>query len=306
MTFTLRQTQTVSDLAGLLYDFLPGTPHPSADQSISFPGVANALGLGKFWSTGSKKPAIVRLLGSTFQYEAQKFCPLIVNLVRTGLDYRLGKGDPIRRTEIDQLNRILSELGFKIPELREPKFLSSLREEANLVQGQSKSRAINEKVVQELRKELLDISVLPPVQRGFAFEKMIGRLSEAFDLAPQSAFRLVGEQVDGSLQILGETYLVEATWRGKQVGQEELLIFSGKVLGKAQWSRGLLISYAGFSQDGLAAFSRGRRTNIICMDGLDIHEVLERKLDLREVIERKTRKAAETNEAFVPVRDLFP
>ncbi len=41
------------------------------------------------------------------------------------------------------------------------------------------------------------------------------------------------------------------------------------------------------------------------MDGLDLYHVIEGKLDLCEVLEKKSRRAAETNQAFVPVRELF-
>ena len=81
--------------------------------------------------------------------------------------------------------------------------------------------------------------------------------------------------------------------------------FSGKVTGKATWSRGLFISHSGFTPDGLEAFARGKPTSIICMDGLDLYHVIEGKLELRQVLEKKARRAAETNHAFVPVRELF-
>ncbi len=42
------------------------------------------------------------------------------------------------------------------------------------------------------------------------------------------------------------------------------------------------------------------------MDGLDIHDLLDRKLSLKEVISAKSRRASETGQGYVPVRDLFP
>ena len=51
-------------------------------------------------------------------------------------------------------------------------------------------------------------------------------------------------------------------------------------------------------------FSRGRQTNLICADGLDLYEVLSRQASLIQVLEAKERRAAETNLAFVAVRDL--
>ena len=59
-----------------------------------------------------------------------------------------------------------------------------------------------------------------------------------------------------------------------------LLVFSGKVEGKAQWSRGMFISYSGCTEDCLHAFARGRPTSIVCTDGLDLHQILPSGLNL--------------------------
>ena len=85
----------------------------------------------------------------------------------------------------------------------------------------------------------------------------------------------------------------------------DLVDFSGTIEAKAQWSRGLFISQNGFSSDGIVAFGQGRPTNIICMNGAELSVMLENKLSLPEVISAKTRRAAETNEAFVTVWSLF-
>ena len=54
--------------------------------------------------------------------------------------------------------------------------------------------------------------------------------------------------------------------------------------------------------DGLKAFGRGH--SVICMDGLDLHDVLSSRLDIASVLAMKVRRAAETGEAFTRVRDL--
>jgi hypothetical protein len=41
------------------------------------------------------------------------------------------------------------------------------------------------------------------------------------------------------------------------------------------------------------------------MDGLDLYETLDR-LSLEDVIARKVRRAAESGQPFVRVRDLYP
>jgi hypothetical protein len=153
---------------------------------------------------------------------------------------------------------------------------------------------------------LHSLSKVAPQARGFAFERLLNDVFEVYGLAPRGSFRLVGEQIDGSFQVGRDVYLVEAKWQNERTAQADLLVFSGKVEGKAQWSRGVFISYLGFSEDGLMAFALGKRTSITCVDGFDLSCVLTGRVDLADVIGRKVRRAAETNRAFVPVRELFP
>jgi hypothetical protein len=170
----------------------------------------------------------------------------------------------------------------------------------------AQAAVVDTAAVGRLRDSLMGLHTMPPQQRGFAFERFLNDLFELFQLAPRRSFRLIGEQIDGSFQLGQDVYIVEAKWQNEPTGQSDLLSFSGKVEGKAQWSRGVFISYSGFSQDGLEAFARGKSTRIVCMDGLDLHCVLSHGLNLGEVIAAKVRRAGETNDAFVSVRDLFP
>lgn len=301
MSLSLAQSQTVNELADQLYDFLPGKPHPFADSAISFAGVAGELGLGRYWTAGSKLPAITALLIGTLEHHEERFCDLVLEVVRRGMRYRMSKGDTITREEISQLNGLIAQVGFKIPELHAPDFLRGLPTRTAV-----EEEKVGDVEVKALRQQFDEIRNLDPQPRGYAFERYLSDVFQTFDMAPQRAFRLVGEQIDGSFQFQSETYLVEATWQNHQVGEEELNAFAGKVGGKAEWSRGLFVSYSGFSERGLEAFARGKRTRIVCMSGLDLHELLSRSLALGDVLDHKVRRAAETNEAYVPVRDLFP
>ena len=155
----------------------------------------------------------------------------------------------------------------------------------------------------ELQAGLLTLGTIAAQPRGFAFEKYLRQLFDAFGLEARSAFRLVGEQIDGSFLLGDEIYLLEAKWHNEQTGIGDLHAFHGKVDQKAAWARGLFVSYSGFSDQGLQAFGRGKR--VICLDGADLAETFMRALPLPEVLNRKVRRAAETGAAFVRVRDLF-
>lgn len=302
MALSLKQNQALTELAEYLYPFLPGKPHPYADQSLSFPGVAAKLGLAQHWPRGSKGPAITKLLTATLESGRGKFCPLLLAIVQHGMSYRMNK-EPVAREEIEKLNATILRVGFKIPELHDPEFLNELPTQTK--SEEADTYIPNTKAITNLQKKLTEFEQLKPVNRGFAFEKFLSELFELFNLAPRGAFRLTGEQIDGSFKLDGEVYLLEARWRKERAANNDLLAFAGKVSGKAQWSRGLFVSYAGFSEDGLEAFQRGRSTNIIGLDGLDLHHIFVGSLDLGEVLRLKVRRAGETNRVFVPLRELF-
>lgn len=302
MSLSLKESQAVTELANILYYFLPGSPHPMANQAISFAGVAAKMGLANFWPGGSKTPAIISLLTSTLERERGKFCPLILEVVKTGLTYR-GNKNPLQREEILSLNSVIFKFGYKIPELWDKQFLNDLPSSQPPQDATSKSP--KEVDVSHLSKSFMDLLSLPAQQRGFTFEKFLKDLFAAFDLEPHSSFRLTGEQIDGSLQLDGDTYLIEAKWTQNQTPQSDLLVFQGKVDGKSRWSRGIFISYSGFTADGLEAFAKGRSTSMISLTGEDLHFVLSGRIRLTDLIRKKARRAAETGQFHVSAYELL-
>jgi hypothetical protein len=169
--------------------------------------------------------------------------------------------------------------------------------------GQSHEPAFDRAGLVALRSELLGFTNLTPQKRGYAFEVLLREFFNMYGLEAREPFRLKGEQIDGSFLLQGETYLLEAKWQDAQTGVADLHTFHGKLEQKAAWTRGLFVSHSGFTEQGIVAFGKGKR--VICMDGLDLFETLNRELPLDLVLERKVRKAAETGLPFCRVRDLF-
>jgi len=298
----LAEEQCVEDLADLFYDFLPG----SGNSRTSFPIAASMAQVEDFWVSGSKRPAVVQLLSSTLNQRRHKFVPLVLTIVCQSMTWRRGKGNPLSRNEVEKLNTLMLRLSLKLPELHDKKFLASL--DVSSTQPEEKASpqiaSLSEEVAAALSKRLLGLFDFPAQRRGYEYEKFLTELFGAYGLTPRTPFRLTGEQIDGSFKLGSDIYLVEAKWQARQTGLADLLTFSGKVSGKATCSRGLFISNSGFSMEGLEAFGTGRRTNIICIDGLDLHEVVHNRLSFVDVVEEKLRRAAETNRSFVSVRDL--
>jgi hypothetical protein len=302
MSLAPKYTKTINDIADLLYHFLPGKSHPFANQNISFQGVANELGLIKFWSVGSKLPAINMLLSNVYEYEKGKFCKLITAIVNKSIVYR-AKNNPLTKNEIIKLNDLIVKLDFKIPELWDKNFLDSLVDPK-----ENSNYNVNDKQIDydTLLKEFVSLKDIVDAQkRGYAFEKFLNKLFEVFELNPRQSFRITGEQIDGSLELDNDYYLIEAKWQKNPVGSSELFAFGGKIEGKSKWTRGIIISYNGFSKEGIESFGRGRQTSLIAIDGTDLYTLLSKNISFVDGLRKKIRWAAETGEIAKNISQLF-
>lgn len=157
-----------------------------------------------------------------------------------------------------------------------------------------------------LLKELVDISKHSdtPQSRGYALERYLRELFEAYNLEPRGSFKIAGEQIDGSFILHNEVYLLEAKWTNRKIDKGDLVIFNEKVSSKSGFTRGLFISYAGFTDEALSTFSNGRTVNIILMTVQDLSIALGRKLDLVTVLSSKVRVLAEEGDFNKSIFDL--
>jgi len=305
---TIPETQAISELAAVLYNFLPGSTFAPTGVKIDFGTVAQSLGLGHLWPGGSKLPAIEALLEGTLQTKKDKFCILIIRIVQEGIKYRNRKKDPITKEEIQKINNLNAQLHFKIPELHDPDFIAKLPTE-RLTEEKKKSttnpQVVNPEKLTEIKTEFMKISQLQPHERGYAFEKFLRELFEIYNFNPKPSFRTQGEQIDGSIEFDHEIYLLEAKWQDKAITEADILVLDGRVQGHSTMGRGIYITAGCFSQDGIAAYRRLRPSSIVGIDGQDLYFVLEKFLPLDEVLRFKLRKLVETGEFHYPVAKLI-
>ena len=307
-TATLAETQALAEMADLLYSFLPGS-----GAKYTWREAAAEHGLEPFWGGGSKLPAITQLLEATFERRRDRFCDLLLTAVRQGMKYRIKKGEPVTREEVQRLNGLLRRVGFGIPELLDQKFLEGLRlksppaaDSVTVVhpqldpQVEARKRLAEE--LERLRQRFFVLLAEKNAQaRGYAFEVFLNNLFRVNGLAPREPFRVVGEQIDGSFEWQTHVFLLEARWRQDVADAPDLYVLRGKVEGKSDWTRGLFISVNGFSSLAADTFSKGRRANLITMDGQDLMLILELRCSLQDAIRVKLRHAGETGEVCLPL-----
>lgn len=132
-----------------------------------------------------------------------------------------------------------------------------------------------------------------PQARGYQFERYLNRLFKDCALEPRESFRIKGEQIDGSFVLRNDIYLLEAKWTNKPTEKSDLVVFNEKVSSKSGFTRGLFISFAGYSSDAVETFCNGRKVNIVLMTVQELAVALTRKMDISIVIWNKVRALAE-------------
>ncbi len=315
---SLKESKAATDMAQFLYTFLPGSGYSKWKGHVSFKTVAEKVGVGDFWQSGSKLPMITSLLQLTLEHRRHLFEPLILEIVRAGIIYRDKQNNPLRPGDIDTLNGLILEIGFKFPDLWDPDFRNSLsmngtQRAQELVDQAIKEKRIRESTQSKKAKQILELKdkyfeLYKESNRqkaGLEFEKVLNRLFALHGLAPREPFRVVGEQIDGSFELDHETYLLEAKWHSNPLSEADLLIFRGKIEGKSAYTRGVFISISGISGDAKQAIIHGKQATFFVMDGYDLTKILSEDIGLVEFLRQRRRILAEEGLVVIPYQELW-
>jgi len=143
-----------------------------------------------------------------------------------------------------------------------------------------------------------------PQKRGYKFEEFLHKLFLENNMDPRGSFKIIGEQIDGSFIFQNEVYLLEAKWTKKPVDKSALANFNSKVLSKSGFTRGLFISYSGYSNEALQTFFNGRNVKIILMTVRELVISFEREINFKEIIYKKIRALAEEGEYYRDIIDI--
>lgn len=287
---SLKHSNAINKLADAFYSFLPGSGNKKWSNHITFATVASNCGVGHFWKAGSKLPAIIYLLENTYEHAGGNFEKLVTQIITRGIVYRR-KRNPIAREEIEHINSILLNLERKFPPLWNREFLENLpsHPKENSTKQKSYNYGLFLKKFNELLKEK------NKQKAGLDFEKFLYDLFEHFNLAPSKPFSLLGEQIDGSFELDHQTYLIEAKWCYNPIQQKDLLVFRGKIEGKSRFTRGVFISYSGYTKNSTEALHKGKELTFFLLDGEELYYILYNEINLIDVLRFKRRAMEEGN-----------
>jgi hypothetical protein len=156
------------------------------------------------------------------------------------------------------------------------------RERFQVARMDAEDRRATAQRLAELKTSYLESMKLPAQARGFALEKLLHDMFEAFDLDPKASFRVAGEQIDGGLTFGSEYFLLEAKWQQDPTARDDLDVFSAKVRRRGENTLGLFIAINGFEPTAVEIHS-GNRSPIMLMDGGDLYAVLDERIDLNDL-----------------------
>src|SRR6266481_1676706 len=293
--------QAVTELSDLLYDFLP-----ASGAAITWSYVAARHGARDCWPDGpSKRQSIPIFLRNLIEHRRGQFCDTMMGIVQEGINYKSRKGKPVTRQDIEKFNQILLKVQFKIPELYDRKFLDGLPASVDETgESHSPPATISASAIKALQQRFLTLVAEPNYnKRGLALEPFLNDFFDQHGLHSRGSFRMMGEQIDGSFDWPGCTFLVEARWRIEPANNSDLLVLRGKAE-KSEWTRGLFISINGFSDMASETLPVGRRANLIGMSGQDLLLILEQRWTINDALREKLRHTAETAKPFISLADL--
>jgi hypothetical protein len=135
--------------------------------------------------------------------------------------------------------------------------------------------------------------------RGYLFESFLGELFALEKLAPRAAFKILGEQIDGTFAWRNRTYLVEAKWTKEPVAGAEFGAFAYKIDGKTADTRGVFISVNGYSPQAILGLNHKGALKFVCLDGAHIVRSLMPGQSLSKILTDVWRHADETGEAYL-------
>jgi len=166
------------------------------------------------------------------------------------------------------------------------------------------SRGVEAKLAELKAKYLELVGATDKQRRGYDLQDILEELFELFDLAPKGSFAITGEQIDGAFNFVGTEYLLEARWRAALAETADLDGFAKKIERKLENTLGLLVSIEGFQPSAIEIHSGGKPVMVL-MDGADLFQVLDARIELPELLRRKVRHAATTGEIMLPVQAIL-
>lgn len=219
------------------------------------------------------KAKIVRayMQDETDQYVGKLIIMLLNYMKDTGL---------VLSSNVEKVER-LSELGQRLLGKH-----STQKSRTTTTTVHQEKRVVN---YETLNFSLLEIDKIQNKQsRGYAFEKYLNTLFNAFDLEPHASYKAGYDQIDGSFLLNGNTVLIEAKYRESTIPKDDLILFSTKVQNKSHYAKGLFITYSEVEQKAIEYYN-DKGSRIVVLTVQELFMMCQNKYSLVKLLQEKFR-----------------
>ncbi|ULH30889.1 restriction endonuclease [Leptospira weilii] len=156
----------------------------------------------------------------------------------------------------------------------------------------------------DLKKKLYQVTLIEkPNERGYEFERYLNYLFASFNLSPRTPYKITGEQIDGSFIFNKDTYLLEAKWKRDLIGVDDLRIFTDKITSKSHFTRGLFISFSGFSEYIFQKYNNNQ-SRFILLTVEELFIMIDREMRFEELLAKKVRALEEEGAIYKFIMEL--
>lgn len=141
-------------------------------------------------------------------------------------------------------------------------------------------------------------------QKGYAFERYLSTLFEAFDLRPRTSYKTEFDQTDGSFEWNANTVLVEAKYRGVEPSKNDLILFNEKLCRNSASARGVFICLTRPSDNTITFFLTSKDKKFIVITVEELYLMCNQSIDFKEILRKKFRCLDETGVIFKHISSL--
>ena len=188
----------------------------------------------------------------------------------------------------------------KLYELGKTK-LGKVKSERNTTNTQTEKATVNYTNLKEL---LLNIEKLDNQQdKGYAFERYLIDLFNAFSLEPRASYRTEYNQIDGSIILNGSTVLIEAKYKETPINKDPFILFSEKIANKSPFTKGIFITLTRPSDKTLEYFN-DKTSRFIIFTVEELYILCDQNRSLEEILKKKFRLLEETGRVFHHILQL--
>jgi hypothetical protein len=162
------------------------------------------------------------------------------------------------------------------------------------------------KTLEELNNRFSELCTMAEAaqKRGYELEKLLTELFNHFEIEVESAFKLQGEQIDGSFNFLGDNYIFEAKWQDIVSANNQLYDFAFKIESNTLYPRGIFLSINGYSEEAINRITHNKKPQLVLLDASDLLYILEGRMELDKLLKLKIKHAQTRGDIYVNAFNL--